>query len=396
MFHIEGVKPGSHVVQMDLDTLAPQYEPVICDEHSRFAGRSFSRFVDLQGGTLWRTDFHVKALPPPTAEVELQINSTVDDHVATYHLGMRGGNIALDNMRLMVNLPKTTQYIPGSSVLDDKAVEDPEIRGTVLIYKLGKVPGNWSKQLNFLAKAEINGETALLPSKAFLLFNTPSQNNQRTPVAETLMKRLRHEKHLKGAVSPKFESFSAKLTAKDKKELKRIAEHLRGHKVIRIEATGHTDNVPVSKRSSTKFADNLALSIARARSVGEYLLKLLNLPDTTLVVNGMGANIPFVPNRSDKDRAQNRRVELHIVTETMLDASQLTDVTSTSNIEIEVEGEWQNQSLPDRKTSSDDIKLVSMPKYDKAWAEKVKPGVQLLWPQENYNPPIPSIRIAVQ
>ncbi len=71
MFHIEGVKPGSHVVQMDLDTLAPQYEPVICDEHSRFAGRGFSRFVDLQAGTLWRTDFHVKALPPPKAKVEL-------------------------------------------------------------------------------------------------------------------------------------------------------------------------------------------------------------------------------------------------------------------------------------------------------------------------------------
>ena len=396
MFHIEGVKPGSHVVQMDLDSLAPQFEPVICDEHSRFAGRTFSRFVDLQGGTLWRTDFHVKALPPPKAEVELLLNSSVEDHVATYHLAMRGGDVPLDNMRLMVSLPPSTQYLPGSSVIDNRSIADPEVRGSVLIYNLGKVPGTWAKQLNFLAQAEVNGQTAILPSKAFLMFNTPSQKNQRTPVVETVMKRLRHEKHLKGEVSPKFESFSVELTAQDKAELKRIADYLRDHKVVRIEATGHTDNLPIRERSIATFADNFMLSVARAKSVGEYLATLLELPDSALVVNGLGAAKPYAPNFSDRGRAKNRRVELHIVTETMLDASQLTDITSVSNIEIEVEGEWQNQPPADRKTATEEIALLTMPKFDKAWLDKAQPGVELLWPQADYNPPIPSIKIAVK
>jgi len=60
MFHVEGVRPGSHVVQLDLDSLEPGLEPVICDEQTRFAGRAFSRFVDLQSGSLWRTDFHLQ------------------------------------------------------------------------------------------------------------------------------------------------------------------------------------------------------------------------------------------------------------------------------------------------------------------------------------------------
>ena len=396
MYHIEGVKPGSHVVQMDLDTLSPQYEPVICDEHSRFAGRSFSRFVDLQGGTLWRTDFHVKILPPPAAQVALQLHSTVDDHVATYHVGMAGGEIPLNNMRLMINLPETTEYIPGSSVVDNQSVEDPEIRGPVLIYKLGDVPGNWNKQLNFLAKAEVNGETMLLPSKAFMLFNTPRQNNQRTPMVETTMKRLRHEKQVRDSVSPRFKSFSATLTAKDKAELKRIVDNLSEHKIIRIETTGHTDNVPVSKRSVNKFANNLILSQARARSVGEYLSKLLELPDSALAVKGLGATVPLVPNDTAEGRARNRRVEVLFITETMLDASQLTDIKLTNNIDVSIEGALPNQPPPDRKTSSDDIKLVSMPQYDKPWVEAAKPGVELLWPQDDYNPPIPSIKIAVK
>ena len=159
MFHIEGVRPGSHVVQMDLETLAPQYEPLVCDEHSRFAGRAFSRFVDLQGGSLWRTDFHVRTLPPPTAEVELAFNSSVDDQLATYHLALRGGDIALDDMRLMINLPESIRYLPGSSVLDNTSIADPEIRGTVLIYNLGGVPGAWARQLNFLAEVDSEGQS---------------------------------------------------------------------------------------------------------------------------------------------------------------------------------------------------------------------------------------------
>ena len=108
--------------------------------------------------------------------------------------------------------------------------------------------------------------------------------------------------------------------------------------MLRIEATGHTDNVRISQRSIWQFADNYFLSAARARSVGEYLTTQLDLPDSALQVNGEGATKPRAPNHTSVGRAKNRRVELHIVTETMLDASQLSDITSVSNIDIAVDG----------------------------------------------------------
>ncbi len=77
MFHFEGVKPGSHVVQLDTDSLPPQYEIKACEENTRFAGSARSQFVDLQGGTLWRADFHLGLKPKASGEVGLKLRTSL-------------------------------------------------------------------------------------------------------------------------------------------------------------------------------------------------------------------------------------------------------------------------------------------------------------------------------
>ncbi|WP_222565180.1 DUF11 domain-containing protein [Novilysobacter antarcticus] len=66
-YHFEGVRPGTHVVQMDLDTLPPDKEAVACNPNSRFAGRAFSQFVEANGGSLWRADFRLRGKPLATS-----------------------------------------------------------------------------------------------------------------------------------------------------------------------------------------------------------------------------------------------------------------------------------------------------------------------------------------
>ncbi|MGB5260870.1 MAG: OmpA family protein [Gammaproteobacteria bacterium] len=396
MFHFEGVRPGSHVVQMDLETLAPHYEPVICEEHSRFAGRAWSRFVDLQGGTLWRTDFHVRSRPPPAVEVGLTFSSSVREHIASYHLALQGGDVPLENMRLLINLPADVRYLPGSSVLDNKTIADPEVRGPVLVYSLGGVPGDWRRELNFIAEVGVGGESAKLPAKAFLMFDGPGKAGQRTPVVETLMQRIVHERAQWEEEGFHFDSFSTHLSSADRQAVKQLAKQLYGHKVIHIEATGHTDNQPIRERSQAQFADNFALSAARAREVGSYLAQQLNLPKSAVTVNGLGATRPYVPNDTAADRARNRRVDLRIVTETVVNAERVSAMQSSANIRVSVAGDWQQSFVMDRKTSSDEVVLATMPTYDRAWADAATPGSQLLWPPADYNPPIASIRIAVQ
>ncbi|MEM7282760.1 MAG: hypothetical protein AAF438_14150, partial [Pseudomonadota bacterium] len=59
-YHFEGLEPGTHVVQIDMETLPEYLEPQSCEQNSRFAGRNFSRFVELNPGSLWRADFFTK------------------------------------------------------------------------------------------------------------------------------------------------------------------------------------------------------------------------------------------------------------------------------------------------------------------------------------------------
>ena len=59
-WHLDDIRPGTHVVQLDLDSLAEGYELIPCADNTRFAGRTYSQFVNVRGGTLWRADFHVR------------------------------------------------------------------------------------------------------------------------------------------------------------------------------------------------------------------------------------------------------------------------------------------------------------------------------------------------
>ncbi|MFH1864927.1 MAG: hypothetical protein ABIK85_03515 [Candidatus Eisenbacteria bacterium] len=62
MYHFEGVPAGSHVVQLDLESLPAGYDASPEKQSSRFAGRACSQFLDLAGGALGRADFRVEAL----------------------------------------------------------------------------------------------------------------------------------------------------------------------------------------------------------------------------------------------------------------------------------------------------------------------------------------------
>jgi len=60
LYHFENVKPGTHVVQVDTETLPAGYEAMVCEENSRYAGSAISKFVDATGGTVWRANFYLK------------------------------------------------------------------------------------------------------------------------------------------------------------------------------------------------------------------------------------------------------------------------------------------------------------------------------------------------
>lgn len=70
LFHFEGVTKGTHVVQIDEETLPQGFEPMFCEKNSRYAGSATSKFVDAQGGGIWRANFYLKQTGEIAQDIE--------------------------------------------------------------------------------------------------------------------------------------------------------------------------------------------------------------------------------------------------------------------------------------------------------------------------------------
>lgn len=83
-----------------------------------------------------------------------------------------------------------------------------------------------------------------------------------------------------------------------------IAKVLRDYEKTMLVIAGHTDD-------TGPYQYNMNLSQARADSVKQYLVAQ-NVQAIRVETQGYGPNYPIVPNTSEANRAQNRRVEIHI------------------------------------------------------------------------------------
>lgn len=83
-----------------------------------------------------------------------------------------------------------------------------------------------------------------------------------------------------------------------------IAKVLRDYEKTMLVIAGHTDD-------TGPYQYNMNLSQARADSVKQYLVAQ-HVQAIRVETQGYGPNYPMVPNTSEANRAQNRRVEIHI------------------------------------------------------------------------------------
>lgn len=106
-----------------------------------------------------------------------------------------------------------------------------------------------------------------------------------------------------------FKTAQDSLTDEGKRILDRVATVLRSRSDVFISVEGHTDATPLGK-SKAVWGTNLALSLARAMSVHDYLKRTKRIPEQRMRVVGWGEHRPLAPGSSREANARNRRVEL--------------------------------------------------------------------------------------
>ncbi len=102
-----------------------------------------------------------------------------------------------------------------------------------------------------------------------------------------------------------FDSKEWKLKSESISELDRVVILMNENPKLTIQLSGHTDNVG-------KNADNLALSINRAKAVVGYMLNK-GIDPKRLSSKGYGDTKPIAPNVTEEGKSQNRRTELNVV-----------------------------------------------------------------------------------
>jgi uncharacterized repeat protein (TIGR01451 family) len=385
MFHLEGVRSGTHVVQLDLDSIPEGYRILPCEQNSRFAGRAYSQFVELQGGTMWRADFHLGrkdaasaaagesvpegpagdqgatsdpavpvAGPSPAGaehsqggdeqgqgsasykgEIALEMISSQSGEFIDYRIALQAASVPLNNLHLKVTLPAGAIYLTGSSNLSGAALPDPDLTAGVLSYYIGAADANWQKELRFRISLGQAAKGAELQTKALLTFDSPSAKEVAAPEVDNIVSVVREESQVSLpaiVLHPQFPTFGAELSEADRKQLDDLAVVLSRFNIDNIQVTGHTDKVRIAPRSRKVYQDNDALSFARAKSVGRYLTAALRLAPERLDLHGKGEREPVASNKSAAGRAQNRRVEVKVSLSQAIETSQLKMIKDRSGV----------------------------------------------------------------
>lgn len=107
-----------------------------------------------------------------------------------------------------------------------------------------------------------------------------------------------------------FGSGSIEVDKKGVTALQQLAKAIKDQKDLQIMVEGHTDNVPISKKSPY-MQDNWDLSVMRATSITKILTSAGVSPNQ-VTASGKGEYYPLAVNDSPQNKQKNRRTEIII------------------------------------------------------------------------------------
>jgi OmpA-OmpF porin, OOP family len=176
---------------------------------------------------------------------------------------------------------------------------------------------------------QVNTKAAAADQKALAAGQAADQANQNATQAHnrvtTLAGTVENLDNYKSVAdtSVNFGFDKANLTRKSKEALDDFAAQLQNQKHYIVQIEGYTD--------STGPADyNYQLSQRRADAVIQYLAQKYNIPAHKIFLIGLGKDNPVAQNTSASGRAQNRRVDVRLMGNSLTESAQAGASTSSS------------------------------------------------------------------
>jgi OmpA-OmpF porin, OOP family len=176
--------------------------------------------------------------------------------------------------------------------------------------------------------AQVNSKSAAADQKALAAGQAADQANQNATQASNkitslagTVENLDNYKQV-GDTTVLFGFDKAQLTRKDKQTLDDFAAQLQNQRHYIIQVEGYTD--------STGPADyNYQLSQRRADAVIQYLATKYNVPAHKIFLIGLGKDNPVAKNTTAQGRAENRRVDVRLMANSLTEAAQADSAASS-------------------------------------------------------------------
>jgi uncharacterized repeat protein (TIGR01451 family) len=413
-FHFEGLDPGTHTVQLDKLTVPEYLELAPCADRMGHAGRDYSQFAELRAGTLWRSDFVLRQKAAPVGDVKFDFNSQLlpdpgGEGLAAHVAVLAVAGVSVGNTRAMFMLPAGFEYVPGSATVDGIKVTDSkdQVEGAgmavieasdgMVVARLGELAPGAVSTIRFETRAAASANGSLTV-RALAVFDTASKSGQRTtPVESRLARGAARYSSSKFTFTPRFEVLKTELLLADEQALRSLIDTWRGARDLTIRAVGHADSQPISGRNRRVFADNYALSKARAQVVADYLAVALNVQTGRVHVEGHGSDEPLSAGKDAKSLAANRRVDI-VIEGARFEANAPLELKAAGGsadkiptVGVVLRGPATAKAMSVRTNVKPEAAAPTT--FD---VNELSPGIRWLTPEADATPPIASIKIAIQ
>ncbi|MES0372350.1 MAG: OmpA family protein [Mariprofundaceae bacterium] len=266
-YHFEGITPGSHVVQLDTDSLDETYEAVQLP-NSRFAGRDFSQFVDLKASQVWRANFRLLKRPATASQTDAPVATPAAKTKRTekLHLARR--------VSLHLNFSTSKAILPESEIIKMNAlIEDLkhlQIEKMVLI-------------------GHTDNRPVLRPQTKGIYKNNQELSEAR---AAYIAEYLRRALGLKASVLQveghgKREPITSNDTATGRKLNRRVQVLVYGEEIQTVTTTDTVRNSPKAEDENTSSKENIQVKHASSTTTREEAVGILSPAEGTHLMNAV-------------------------------------------------------------------------------------------------------------
>ena len=127
---------------------------------------------------------------------------------------------------------------------------------------------------------------------------------------------------LGGLIDPvRFASGKSQIPAGYAAQLESLINSHSDKQNLRVRFIGHTDNEKLSPATTAKYGSNQGLSEARARMVADVVMQGLSIDSSAILTAGYADTQPVASNSTRQGMALNRRVEIELVYDEIIDDS---------------------------------------------------------------------------